>query len=269
MSDLDLLTRFEAAQEIAREAGLLALKYFRDPSSNSVQSKGIQNEASDADRAVEDLIREKLMALFPDDAVLGEERGNSGEFESAAGIWVVDPIDGTACFVNGIPVWCVSIAYLVGDTIEIGVIYDPNADELFTARGGHGAYLNGIPITPSTAKDLRRGGVGIGYSTRVKLAPVIAALERLVERGGMFQRNGSGALMITYVAAGRLLGYYEPHINSWDCLAGIALVREAGGWCNDFLADNGLTKGNAIIAAAPGLAQLMREVAGVEETPTI
>jgi myo-inositol-1(or 4)-monophosphatase len=74
----------------------------------------------------------------------------------------------------------------------------------------------------------------------------------------MYQRNGSGALMLAYVAAGRLLGYYEPHINSWDALAGIGLIRESGGWTNDFLANDGLLEGNEIIACAPGLVDAMQ-----------
>ena len=79
----------------------------------------------------------------------------------------------------------------------------------------------------------------------------------------MYQRNGSGALMLAYVAAGRLLGYYEAHINAWDCLAGIVLVREAGGWTNDFLSGDGLTHGNAVAASAPGLADAMRQLTGL------
>jgi len=102
----------------------------------------------------------------------------------------------------------------------------------------------------------------MGYSTRVKPAASIEALQRLMEAGGMFNRCGSGALSLAWVAVGRLIGYYEPHINSWDCLAGIVLVREAGGWVNDFLAEDGLTRGNPIIAAAPGLVRKMQMVSG-------
>ena len=80
----------------------------------------------------------------------------------------------------------------------------------------------------------------------------------------MYQRNGSGALMLAYVAAGRLLGYYEAHINAWDCLAGIALVREAGGWTNDFLSGDALTHGDAVATSAPGLAEAMRQLTGLE-----
>ena len=79
----------------------------------------------------------------------------------------------------------------------------------------------------------------------------------------MFQRNGSGALMLAYVAAGRLIGYYEAHINAWDCLAALTMIREVGGWTSDFLADDGLTRGNPVAASAPGLAGAMRRLSGL------
>lgn len=259
-----LARRFDAAQAIAREAGQLALDYFRDLGALVVERKGLQDEVSIADRAVEDLIRARLAELFPDDGVLGEEGGLDGASAEAAqgadGLWVVDPIDGTACFLAGIPVWCVSIAFVAEGAPTLGVIYDPNNDELFAARRGHGAALNGAPIRVSAVESLTEGTVAIGYSTRSRPREILGILDRLLTAGGMFQRNGSGALMLAYVAAGRYLGYYEPHINSWDCLAGIALVDEAGGWTNDFLAGDGLTEGNPIAAAAPGVTDAIRQL---------
>ena len=175
----------------------------------------------------------------------------------------MDPIDGTACFVNGIPAWCVSIALVVGSEIEIGVIYDPNTGELFAARRGHGATVNGLTMQPSPAAAFAEGIVGMGHSTRRPASAVVQAIARLLAEGGMFQCNGSGALMIAYVAAGRLIGYYEAHINAWDCLAGLAMVREVGGWTNDFLAGDGLARGNPVAVAAPGLAGAMKELSGL------
>lgn len=263
MRDANLETRFDAAQDIAREAGALALDFFRRFGELEVTQKGAQDVASEADVAVEALIRRRLETLFPEDGFFGEEGGHSGAARAEDGLWVVDPIDGTACFVAGIPVWCVSVAYVVGTDILLGVVYDPNADELFAARRGHGATVNGQPIRPSGADSVADGMVGVGYSTRTAPAPAIAFLDRLLAEGGMFVRNGSGALMITYVGAGRLLGYYEPHLNSWDGAAAIAIVREAGGWANDFLANDGLSKGNVIAVAAPRLVSAMKRLAGL------
>lgn len=263
MNDAELEARYEIAQTIAREAGELALTYFRRFDGLQVHKKGAQDMASEADVAVEALIRSRLAAQFPRDGFLGEEGGRSEGIGGDGGLWVVDPVDGTACFVAGIPVWCVSVAYVVGTEVTLGVVYDPNADELFAALGGSGATLNGKPIRPSDADSFADGMVGIGYSTRTTPTPVIAFLDGLLNDGGMFIRNGSGALMITYVAAGRLLGYYEAHLNSWDGAAAIAIVREAGGWTNDFLAGEGLSKGNPIAAAAPRLAPAMKRLAGL------
>ena len=252
-----------AAEQIAREAGALALASFRDLPALAIETKGPQDVVSRADREVEDLIRERLLAQFPDDGILGEERGLTTGAAAETGIWVVDPIDGTASFVAAIPAWCISIAYVVGREIELGVIYDPCHDEIFVAQRGAGATLNGQPIGVSAVASLADGVVGVGYSGRTTPAPVLDFMAPLLAAGGMYFRNGSGALMIAYVAAGRLIGYYEAHINSWDCLAAIALVREAGGWASDFLAGDGLMKGNHIIAAAPGVAADIRRCAGL------
>lgn len=263
MDEAQLLDRFSAAQAIVREAGDLAMQYFRNRDSLAVESKGPQDVVSEADRAVEAMIFDRIAKLFPADSLFGEESGGPQDWSDVRALWVVDPIDGTACFVNGIPVWCVSIALVAGSEIEIGVIYDPNTGELFAARRGHGATLNGAPMRPSTAAGFAEGIVGMGYSLRRPASAVVQAIAQLLAEGGMFQCNGSGALMIAYVAAGRLIGYYEAHINAWDCLAGLAMVREVGGWTNDFLAGDGLARGNPVAAAAPRLAGAMQQLSGL------
>ena len=254
------LERIDQAESIIRDAGSLALDFFGRQAELHIERKGLQDTVSQADRAVETLIRQRLASCFAEDTFLGEESGNSGAREACGFTWVVDPIDGTDCFINGIRAWCVSIALVGQGEVQGGVIYDPNAQELYKAVAGHGASLNGKPIHVSTADDLALGIVGVGFSHRVKPAPTLDILGKLLGAGGMYQRNGSGALMLAYVAAGRYLGYYEAHINSWDALAGVALVREAGGWTNDFLADDGLQKGSVVLASAPGVAAGLRSM---------
>ncbi len=264
--DRALAHRFRAAKDIAHEAGHAALAHFRNPDALEVVSKGRQDFVSQADVAVETLIRDRIRKLFPDDGFLGEEGGGAIVDSHASGIWVVDPIDGTTNFIHRVPVWCVSIAYVRQGQVEVGVVYDPNADELFAARRGDGAFLGETPISCSAADSLTQGTVGIGYATRTPAAPAVDSIRRLLDAGGMYQRNGSGALMLAYVGAGRLLGYLEAHMNAWDCLAGILLVEEAGGWSNDFLANDGLRHGNPVIAAAPGVADALRAVAAFDWT---
>jgi len=263
MEPQGILDRLTAAEDIALIAGRRALAFYRERATLAVTDKGVQDRVTEADRAIEDEIRRYLTRRFPGDAFLGEEAGASdGALDSAAGIWVVDPIDGTDCFVFGIPSWCISIAWVFEHQITIGVVYDPLHDEMFTAAAGRGATLNGQRIYAADVSDAKRGLVGIGYSSRVSPNDLLFALRRLTDTGGMFHRCGSGALSLAWVAAGRLIGYFEPHMNAWDCLAGLLLVREAGGWTNDFLADGGLAHGNPALAAAPGFVDQIRFVSG-------
>ena len=255
MTTEPIQSRYAFAQTLAREAGALAHHYFQNRDQLIVLSKGVQDEVSIADRETEIFLRAKILAAFPDDGILGEEGGDDTNGKPI--IWVLDPIDGTACFVNGMFSWCVSIAVVVDGVPSIGVVFDPNANELFHAVVGDAAYVNNQPIHVKDVADFKGGVLGVGFSHRSQPEEFAPFMHTLLSNGGMFIRNGSGALMLCYVAAGRLIGYYEPHINSWDCLAAIVIVEAAGGRCNDFLADNGLTQGNPIFAAGKPLYPLL------------
>ena len=248
-------SRYTFAQALAREAGERAHRYFQNLDQIVVESKGTQDEVSIADRETEVFIRARIAEAFPDDGILGEEGGDDRDGKNI--IWVIDPIDGTACFVNGMFSWCVSIAVVVEGLPAIGAVFDPNAKELFhglAARfGGTRGFVNDNPIQVKDVADFKGGVLGVGFSHRSRPEEFTPFMHTLLSSGGMFIRNGSGALMLCYVAAGRLIGYYEPHINSWDCLAAIVIVEAAGGRCNDFLSDNGLTCGNPIVAAGKTL----------------
>lgn len=249
-----LQSRYELARAVAYHAGRRALAMFRHRDTLAVEHKGVQDVVSVADREIEQLIRARVRAAFPNDAFVGEESAADAHgVETARVVWVVDPIDGTSCFLNGMYAWCVSIGVMVDGQPVIGAVYDPNIDELFHAARGFGAWAGETRLAASGAQTLRDGVLGVGFSHRVGTDTFVPFLQRVLEDGGMFIRNGSGALMMAYVAAGRLIGYYEPHINAWDCLAGIVLVREAGGVVNDFLRDDGLRRGNPIVAAGTAL----------------
>jgi myo-inositol-1(or 4)-monophosphatase len=173
---------------------------------------------------------------------------------------VIDPIDGTRNFARGIPHFGVSIAFLDAGLPAIGAIYDPIADELFAARRGGGAIVNGRPMRVSGTADIRRATIELGWSTRRAPEVYTGTVQRILEAGGGFHRSGSGALGIAYVADGRNDGYFEAHINVWDALAGLVMVREAGGWTNDFLAGDALTEGNAVLACTPGLRAILEKL---------
>lgn len=259
----DILARFALAQAIARAAGVKALDYFNHRDQLVIEDKAnAQDVVSIADRETENLIRAEIAALYPDDSVLGEEYGHSRG--SSGFTWVVDPIDGTSPFVFGMPNWCVSIAVVHEDRLVIGVVYAPVTDDLYAAASGHGATLNGRRLTLDPNRTMTNSLIGIGSNHHADPAEVGGVVEKLLAQGGNFFRNGSGAMMLAYVAAGRLAGYYEPSMNAWDCLGGYCLIAEAGGWYLQFpLAGDGLTKRAPICAAAPGTVDQLRALVGV------
>lgn len=252
--------RLLAACAIAREAGRLGRTHFRNrPPSLHIDFKGHQDYISAADSEVETLIRTRLREAFPDDTFFGEEGG--GEFSDS--VWVVDPIDGTANFMRGIPQFCVSIAFVRHGRTQIGVIYEPVGDELFVAARGRGATLDGAALRVSGLDNIRHSTIEAGWSTRLPLDRYVAIIGRLTEAGAGVRRGGSGALALAYVAAGRIDAYCELHMNAWDALAGLLLIEEAGGWTNPFLAGDGLTQGNPILACTPELAGMLVELTGI------
>lgn len=261
--DRGLDERHAAAIRVAREAGALALAYFQNRDKLTIETKrDAQDVVSVADREVEQLIRAEFARLFPEDGVLGEEYGL--EQGSSGFTWVVDPIDGTSPFVNGMPNWCVSIALLKAGRPVIGVIHAPCHGELYSARDGHGAFLNDVRLSLDPARNIRNGPTGLGANSHVTPRTVAGIVERLLEAGGTFIRNGSGALMLAYVAAGRLVGYFEPHMHAWDCMAGFCLVAEAGGACHPFPTEgDGLTRGAPVLAANPAAMAELRRIAGL------
>jgi myo-inositol-1(or 4)-monophosphatase len=260
----ELAARFAAAEGLAREAGALALALRSGPEAAfGVESKSVLDYATEADRAVERLVIERLGARFGD-GVLGEEYG--AQQESVDRLWVVDPVDGTFNFMHGMPVWCISLAFLLRGEIEIGIIYNPETDEMFAARRGRGAFLNGVRLGVSAARHAAPL-IEIGHSNRRPVAQYLDLIGRIFAAGCEFRRFGSGALGLASVAAGRTDGYLELHINSWDVLAGMLLVREAGGWTNDFLAGEGLLRGNPIVACTPELSDKLTALLAAAEAP--
>ena len=250
MSRTDLSERAQVATEIVREAGMVAADFYKRRTAIAIESKGVQDVVSEADRACEDLLVARLSASFPDDSLLGEEGGLRARGPTT---WVIDPIDGTANFVRGISHWCLSVGLLMNGQAVMGLIFDPIADELFSAVQGGGARLNGQPIAVSGQTDLSKARIGIGFSYRRPVPPHAHDIEALLSAHCEYSRLGSGALGMAYTAAGRFDGYWERHINSWDVLAGLAIVREAGGRTNNYLNGNFLMKGNEILAATPDL----------------
>lgn len=252
MDEGELDRRFHAAIGLVREVGQEASRQYRRRDTLAVETKGLQDLVSETDRACEDEIVSALSRMFPGDAFLGEERG----LQNAGGdaTWVIDPIDGTANFLRGIPLWCVSLGLVFRNEPVIGIIYNPQTDELYAAKHGTGATLNRARIKASAVTKLSEARMGIGFSYRRPIASHVRAISALLEAHCEYSRLGSGALGMAFTADGRLDGYWEAHINIWDVAAGLCIVKEANGWTNDFMSGDVFRQGNPILATNRALA---------------
>ena len=259
---IDAGERRAFAEEVARDAGRLALSYFRRDGL-TVKSKGVLDWVTDADVETEELIGRQIRESFPDDQILGEEGGHLGVRSGAtAATWVVDPIDGTTCFVSGLPGWVVSIACLDAEGhLLAGVVHDPVHREMFSAAAGHGLSVNARKVV-APRRELSDGFVAVGHSRKAPSTSTVAFLEGLLGAGGLFYNPGSAALSLAYVAAGRLVGFFEADLWAWDALAGELLVRESGGWVTEFIRDRSLTNSKPVLAANEGSVAVLRDLAG-------
>jgi len=263
-SDL-LAQRYIFAQHIAREAGAIARRYFRSGDALSISEKGMHDLVTQADLEIDLFLISQIKATFPQDGILTEESGGS----SAQDLWVIDPIDGTQNFARGLSHFAISIAFYTNDTTEIGVIYNPISDEIFTARRGYGAYWNDQPLQVRATKNAHDAVIDAGYSLKKPVAVYLALLGRLTHHEYAFLQNGSAALGLAHVASGRIDAYCELFLNSWDVLAGILLIEEAGGWVSNFTANHGLLTGNAILACTKPLRHDLQMITGIGDDGTV
>ncbi|MEM7301314.1 MAG: inositol monophosphatase [Pseudomonadota bacterium] len=251
MEKLNLDARLVFARSLARSAGEKAAAYFRSIGDLIIEAKGVQDMVSNADTDVETFIREQLEQSFPEDGIVGEEFGDK---DSRSGFtWVIDPIDGTANFVSGIPAWCVIIAGVYENQTKVAAIYEPSNDELFWGGLNQGAYVNDSRITVSATTGLNIGNTGVGVNSRTPPEKITRFIGDLMQRGGLFYRNASGGLCLSYVAAGRLIGFVELHMNAWDCLAGQLLIAEAGGRIEKQSVSEMLQHGGRVVASTPAV----------------
>jgi myo-inositol-1(or 4)-monophosphatase len=240
MSRAQAMPIVDAASLIAVEAGALLRDYYHK--GVATEYKGDVDLVTEADRASEKLIVERLHVVFPEHGIYGEE-GTRSHLDSEYR-WYIDPLDGTTNFAHGFPVFCVSMglerrtksagADEDGEIIA-GVIYDPLRDELFTAEKGKGAYLNGAPIHVSRTRHLAEALVATGFPSRKRHdSPNIHFYQEFTLRSHGVRRAGSAALDLAYTACGRMDAYWEFNLNPWDTAAGALLVMEAGGTMSSF-----------------------------------
>ena len=251
--------RLAAALDLAARAGALTMRMRPPAGAAQATLKGAQDWLTEADGAVERMLSDALLSAFPEDGFQGEEGGAT---RAGALRWVVDPIDGTSNYARSAPRWCVSLGLLDGDAPVLGVLAAPALNETFAARTGGGATLNGAPLRAAGTASLDRAIIEAGWSPRVGLPEYQALCARLQAAGVMLRNGGSGALGLADVAAGRMDGYAECHINLWDCAAALAVLAEAGAVTTAFL-PGGVRGGGPILAAAPGVAEALAGVAAL------
>lgn len=216
------------AIEAALSAGRIHRSYFR--TNLVVDKKGPIDLVTAADLETERMFRGLIAGRFPSHVVLGEETPAGVAAESGGHRWIIDPVDGTTNFAHGLALFCVSIALEVDGRIELGVVYDPMAEELFTAERGVGAWLNGEPLHVSTRSALVDGLLCTGFPYSVRDRPTkLEAFSAFLRAARGVRRLGSAALDLCYVAAGRLDGFWEIRLHPWDFAAGMLVVTEAGG----------------------------------------
>jgi myo-inositol-1(or 4)-monophosphatase len=257
MTDLD--HRLQVATEVAAAAGRLARGYFDRRHELEVELKGRQDLVSVADRAVEELIRNRLGSAFPGDGFLGEEGGGA----VAERLWVIDPIDGTMNFLRGLPYWCTVLAYVESGETELAITVDPVHGETFVARRGHGATRNGAPIRVSGCNDPHQGCVALAFNFKQPAERYIEMMRKLTAEGFDHRRMGSSALKLCHVADGRLDAAVTLWCSSWDVIAGLLLVEEAGGLATRFTDGHRLTDTRAVAACTPGVAAPFERATGL------
>lgn len=251
-SQAGLRARVEAAKAVALKVGreTAAFRASADAVALDVRNKGLQDFVTIADKQAEDTIRQALLGAFPLDGFIGEE---GGEKPGMGGAWIVDPIDGTTNFIRGYTHWAVSIAYVEGEDVLIGVVYDAAQDAVFHAVRGEGAFKDGVAIRAASTSDAARAIVMLGHSRRTAFEDYLELSRRLHATGADYRRMGAAALGLVRVAEGVADLYFEKHISAWDMMAGLLIAREAGAVVLTRPVSELLNQGGAIAACAPGL----------------
>ncbi|OGQ53131.1 MAG: inositol monophosphatase [Deltaproteobacteria bacterium RIFCSPLOWO2_02_FULL_53_8] len=215
----------------------------------SIEYKGAVDLVTEMDRASEDVILQEILKVYPDHGILTEESAEA--VSSSPFRWIIDPIDGTTNYAHGFPVFCVSIALEVSGTVVYGCVYNPMLDELFTARKGGGAFLNGRPIHVSSIPHINSSllATGFPYDIRTSKTTNLEHFAAFAKRAQAIRRAGSAALDLSYVACGRFDGFWEIKLNPWDVAAAAIIVIEAGGTITDFKGAAFSMHGNECLAS--------------------
>lgn len=248
------------ATNAALEASKLVVRAIEHLSDLKITEKSRNEFASEVDRRTEQYIIDTIRKTFPDHAILAEETGlNESKSGNKEYLWIIDPLDGTTNYLHGVPHFAVSIALKKKDRLEIGVIYDPIRQELFTAQRGSSARLNDKRIRVSQQKKLEGAllGTGFPYKPSQDLSAYLKTFKAVFPGTAGIRRTGAASLDLAYVAAGRFDGFWEFSLNPWDMAAGILLIKEAGGLVADFHGEEKYFDSGNLVAGTPKIFKAM------------
>lgn len=250
----------ETALLAARTAGALLVSRMSRGRPEGITGKGVLDYVTQADRDSEKTIRDIVLSRFPEHSFLAEEGGLTRGVPEA--LWVVDPLDGTINYMSSLPIFSVSVGFMVDGVVEVGVILDPTRNELFRAVRGGGAFLNDRQIKVNEVADLTRSVVitGFPHQVREQLGPYLAGFREIFGISAGIRRLGSAALDFCYTAAGRADGFWEPKLSIWDMAAGCLIATEAGAIVTDFSGTADYLQGGGVIAAPPKIHPILLEI---------
>lgn len=258
------------AKRAAFEAGRVLLRHFERLDRLTINAKRDKDFVSEADVEAETEIIRTLRKVYPNHAILAEESGaQAGADEDCQ--WIIDPLDGTTNFLHGLPHFAVSIAFRERGRLEIGVVYDPIRQEMFTTSRGSGAHLNDrrIRVRPVASLDAALLGTGFPIRHPQHIPAYLNMFGYLFGRVAELRRAGSAALDLAYVAAGRLDGFWELGLNAWDMAAGALLVQEAGGLVGDFGGGNDYLKTGNVVTGNPKIFKALLQAIQPHLTPEL
>ncbi|MEC9375520.1 MAG: inositol monophosphatase family protein [Pseudomonadota bacterium] len=248
------------AIEAARLAGNTIMRHANRVHQLDVRSKSRNEFVSQVDLAAEEAIIDVIKKRYPEHSFLCEESGSRGNSDH---IWIIDPLDGTTNYLYGLPIYCVSIALQIKGRTEVGVVYNPHSQELFTAIQGGGAQLDGKRIRMSSRKELEGALIGTGFPYRENDRWMDVYLEQLravMEIAGDVRRPGSAALDLSYLASGRMDGFWEFGLMPWDIAAGALILTEAGGLISSMTDDGNYMETGNIIAGSPKIHSQLEKI---------
>ncbi|MBC8204950.1 inositol monophosphatase [bacterium] len=257
-------TLLQTAVNAARIGGDIIMRHYYNNNVKKLTHKKPSDYVTEVDRESQDAIVEYILKRFPHHAILAEEEGGGKEGEECR--WIIDPLDGTTNFIHHFPVFAVSVAVERLDdsprdvsSIEAGAVLNPVSGELFSAQSGGGAFLNGKSIKVSGRSKIEDCLIATGFPFRNKdyLEEFLTIFKRMFNAVSGIRRAGAAAIDLCWVASGALDGFWEQGLSPWDVAAGSLIVKEAGGTLSDFQGGSGYIWNREIIAAAPGIHQMM------------